>query len=305
MCLLAHSELGIAEPIIGLSRRVVTAAGCWFAFVVFVNADPVRGAPPIQKQEQTAEEHIRKAREAFEKKDYRTAKNEGKRALSLDKEVPEVYLLLGMIDRLEGKWSDAVRYTREALKHKPDYGDAHYILGLLHFQNNDFAHAREEVTLAISQGSRFPNVYLLLAQVNLATHRSREALDEFETALRLTPPNHENAARLQGQIEALKGWIESSDRRLDPSYLRPKLLNSPQPEYSYEAREAKVQGTVRLAVLVSETGRVTSTLVLLGLGFGLDEQAVKAAQKLKFKPGTKDGGPVPFWYLVDVEFNLR
>lgn len=288
------------------TTRALAAAAGVLALSLFSQAVTLGRSAMLDKPlQETAQQHVQKAWEALRKENYRKAKDEAKRALSLDKETPEAYLLLGMIHRREGKWGDALRYIKEALKHKPDYSDAHYILGLLYFQKNDFARAREEANYVISQGSHLPNIYVLLAQADLASRKYPDALSAFEAALRLTPASHEDAAKLQAQIEALKGWIESTARRLDPSYVQPKLLNSPQPEYTDEARAAKIQGTVRLAVLVSETGKVASTLVFLGLGFGLDEQALKAVRKLKFKSATKDGASVPLWVMVEVEFNLR
>jgi TonB family protein len=60
-----------------------------------------------------------------------------------------------------------------------------------------------------------------------------------------------------------------------------------------------------MAVLISEEGKVISTIVLLGLGYGLDEEAAKAAGQLRFKPATRNGQPISFWQMVEVEFNLR
>src|SRR5262249_12119765 len=133
--------------------------------------------------------------------------------------------------------------------------------------------ASEEANFVISQGPLFPNVYILLAQAELGSHQFAEALKAFEAALKLTRPDQKEAAVLQGQFEALKGWIDFSQLKLDPSYVQPKLLNSPQPVYSEQARAAGIQGTIRLAVLVDETGNVQKGLVLLGRGFGLDEKA--------------------------------
>src|SRR2546426_3087715 len=236
-----------------VAHKLLTTAAAALALSLF-SQGATRGPSGMleERVQETAQQHVQKAREALQKENYRAAKDEAKRALSLDKETPEAYLLLGMIHRREGKWGDALRYIKEALKHKPDYSDAHYILGLLYFQRSDFARAREEANLVISQGSRFPNVYVLLAQADLANRKYLEALSALEAALRLTPPGLEDAVKLQAQIEALKGWSESIGLRLDPSYVQPKLLNLPQPEYTEEARAASVQGTVRLAVLVSE-----------------------------------------------------
>lgn len=279
-------------------------ASCWFALLLFAGAPYTSGAVLIQKEKQTAEQHLQNARDALHEKKYGKATDEAKRALSLDKDLAEPYLLLAIASRQRGELTDAMRYVKKALERNPAYSDAHYILGLLLFQQKNFAAAEEEASLSIVQGSTFPNAYVLIAQADLAIGKLEQALDAFEKALRLTPPDQEEAHRLTDQIEALKGWIDSRASRRDPSYIRPRPLNTPQPRYTDEARTAKIQGTVRLAVLVGEDGSVTSTLVFVGIGFGLDQEALRAAQKLKFKPATKDGKPVPFWQLVLVEFNL-
>jgi TonB family protein len=283
----------------------VAIATCWFALLVFAAGPYSRAARLIQKEKQTAEQHLQNAREALHEKKFGKATDEAKRASSIDKDLPEPYLLLAIACRQRGELTDAVRYVKRALEHDPKYADAHYILGLLLFQQKNFVAAQEQASLSIVEGPKFPNAYVLIAQADLAIGKLEEAVDAFEKALQLTRSNKEEAQRLTDQIGALKGWIDSRSSRRDPSYIRPKLLNTPQPRYTDEARTAKIEGIVRLAVRVSEEGSVTSTLVFVGIGFGLDQEAIRAAQALKFKPATKDGKPVPFWQLVVVEFNLR
>jgi TonB family protein len=77
-----------------------------------------------------------------------------------------------------------------------------------------------------------------------------------------------------------------------------------EPEYSEEARKAKFQGTVVLAIVVDETGKVTNVRVLRPLGMGLDEKAIEAVTKWRFRPGYKDGKPVPVMANVEVNFRL-
>lgn len=60
-----------------------------------------------------------------------------------------------------------------------------------------------------------------------------------------------------------------------------------------------------MAVLVDEQGRVASVLIFSRLGYGLDDEAVKAAQTLRFSPATREGKSVSFWSPLVVEFNLR
>jgi TonB family protein len=62
-----------------------------------------------------------------------------------------------------------------------------------------------------------------------------------------------------------------------------------EPEYSEEARKAKFQGTVMLAIVVDEGGKTSNVRVLRPLGMGLDDKSVEAVMKWRFRPGYKDG----------------
>lgn len=77
-----------------------------------------------------------------------------------------------------------------------------------------------------------------------------------------------------------------------------------EPEYSEEARKAKFQGTVLLAIVVDETGKTANVRVIRPLGMGLDEKAIEAVMKWRFRPGYKDGKPVPVMANVEVNFRL-
>jgi TonB family protein len=77
-----------------------------------------------------------------------------------------------------------------------------------------------------------------------------------------------------------------------------------EPEYSEEARKAKFQGTVLLAIVVDVEGRTRDIRVLRPLGMGLDEKAIEAVQKWRFRPGYKDGKAVPVMANVEVSFRL-
>jgi len=77
-----------------------------------------------------------------------------------------------------------------------------------------------------------------------------------------------------------------------------------EPEYSEEARKAKYQGTVVLSVIIDSTGKPTNLKVLRPLGLGLDEKAIEAVQKWRFRPGTKEGKPVAVYATIEVNFRL-
>jgi TonB family protein len=84
----------------------------------------------------------------------------------------------------------------------------------------------------------------------------------------------------------------------------PVLLFKREPEYTEEARKAKYQGTVLLYVEVDPSGKATNIRVQHSLGLGLDEKAIEAVRQWKFKPGTKDGSPVPVTANIEVNFRL-
>jgi periplasmic protein TonB len=84
----------------------------------------------------------------------------------------------------------------------------------------------------------------------------------------------------------------------------PALIYRVEPEYSEEARKAKYQGIVVLYVEVDPNGRAQNVRVLQSLGLGLDEKAIEAVRKWRFRPGYKDGRPVTVAATVEVHFRL-
>ena len=84
----------------------------------------------------------------------------------------------------------------------------------------------------------------------------------------------------------------------------PSLLFKMEPEYSEEARSAKLQGTVLLKVVVDTDGLAKDVQVVKSIGMGLDEQAVIAVTQWKFKPGTKDGAAVPVQAQIEINWKL-
>jgi periplasmic protein TonB len=84
----------------------------------------------------------------------------------------------------------------------------------------------------------------------------------------------------------------------------PSVLSKVEPEYSEEARKAKWQGVVELALVVDEHGLPQNMKVTHSLGLGLDEKAMQAVAKWRFKPGMKDGKPVPVIATIQVNFRL-
>lgn len=84
----------------------------------------------------------------------------------------------------------------------------------------------------------------------------------------------------------------------------PVLLSKTEPEYSEEARKARLQGTVLLRIEVDTAGLAQNITVRQSLGLGLDDRAMEAVKKWKFKPGKVNGKPAAVVAYVEVNFRL-
>jgi len=83
-----------------------------------------------------------------------------------------------------------------------------------------------------------------------------------------------------------------------------EILSKPKPKYTEEGRKLKIEGEVRLEVQFTATGEVHVIHILEGLGHGLDEQAVHAAEQIKFKPAQRQGKPVDSSATLHIIFQL-
>jgi len=100
------------------------------------------------------------------------------------------------------------------------------------------------------------------------------------------------------------GGVGGGPFRIGGGVSAPQLVFKVEPEYSEEARKAKFQGTVVLYVVVDEKGNPRDLKVVRPLGLGLDQKAIEAVQKWRFKPGLKDGRPVAVSAQIEVNFHL-
>ena len=87
----------------------------------------------------------------------------------------------------------------------------------------------------------------------------------------------------------------------------PRLVREAKPQYTTDAMRARIQGAVLLECVVNINGEVEQIKVVRSLDqkFGLDEQAIKAAQQWRFLPGSRLGQPVPVLITIELEFALR
>ena len=92
--------------------------------------------------------------------------------------------------------------------------------------------------------------------------------------------------------------------RISGGVSAPIPILKPEPEYTEEAHTAKLEGAVLLQLVVDENGVPQDIRIVRSLGLGLDQKAIEAVQKWRFKPGLKDGKPVPVSANIEVNFHL-
>ncbi len=100
------------------------------------------------------------------------------------------------------------------------------------------------------------------------------------------------------------GGIGGGAFRVGGGVSAPRALDTPDPEYSEEARKAKYQGTCVLWLIVGPDGKPRDIKVARALGMGLDQKAIEAVRNWKFEPAMKDGKPVAVQINVEVNFRL-
>jgi TonB family protein len=83
-----------------------------------------------------------------------------------------------------------------------------------------------------------------------------------------------------------------------------EITFKPRPDYTDEARSLGLEGDVVLEVLFAASGRLRVIQVVRGLGHGLDEAAMRAAEQIRFKPAQRDGKPVDAKTTIRIVFRL-
>jgi protein TonB len=86
---------------------------------------------------------------------------------------------------------------------------------------------------------------------------------------------------------------------------QPELVMKKAPEYPTLAREAGIEGTVVLRLLVGKDGKVRDVIVGQGVSEVLDEAAIAAAREYVFKPAIQNKNPVAVWVAIPFRFSLR
>ena len=107
-----------------------------------------------------------------------------------------------------------------------------------------------------------------------------------------------------GDADASRPAASPKKQDAGPPQVPAEILFKPRPEYTEDARNRKLEGEVLLRVVFTSAGQVRVLDVVRGLGHGLDESAVHAAEQIRFKPAQRDGQPVDSTATVHIIFQL-
>lgn len=121
-----------------------------------------------------------------------------------------------------------------------------------------------------------------------------------------------------GRINATRGTVREGGfgdteaaapvakvKRLEtPKVVPAEILSKPVPVYTDEARKQRIEGEVLIEVVFESSGKIRVLRVVRGLGHGLDEAAVRAAEQIRFKPALRDGQPADSNAVLHIVFQL-
>jgi TonB family protein len=108
-----------------------------------------------------------------------------------------------------------------------------------------------------------------------------------------------------GDAEAVvASAVRPKTETVAPKMVPAEVLLKPTPIYTDEAKKLRIEGEVLLEVVFESSGRLHVVRVLRGLGHGLDEAAIRAAEQIRFKPALRDGQPADSTAVLHIVFQL-
>ena len=98
--------------------------------------------------------------------------------------------------------------------------------------------------------------------------------------------------------------MQDSVLRSGSGVLSPRLISSIDPASNDYAQKANIAGMTLLSTVVGASGEPGQVTIVRPIGFGLDEEAVRAVERARFRPGLRDGQPVPVAVNLEVTFRI-
>ncbi|MGH9948817.1 MAG: TonB family protein [Pyrinomonadaceae bacterium] len=266
--------------------------------------------------------------------DFKKAKKAFENATSYDRTNSNFWSNLAYAKLRLRDLNGAQSAADKAIAFDPKNATAYYIRGLASLWELNFDEAQKNADIALATNPKFADSYILSALIQMgrlgkeiegsgSTDSIREnviflknAVDILNTGLTACG-DCPKKANLQKELEPIDFFFKNYSKEKpkppvpgvipvpEPGVTPYKVLSKPRATYTQAAREANVQGTIRIIAMLGTNGRVDYVFVLKGLGHGLDEQAIAAARAIKFEPKIKDGKPVPVVITLEYGFSIR
>lgn len=216
---------------------------------------------------------------------------------------------------------------KKALDLQPNNATAYLARGSTNLYDMELDAAMRDADKALEISSSYPEPFILKARILLAKlgvewkggldksgldalREIRELLKSGVEKTKISFPNNQLIEQL-ASVEAFCEAIEKNPDYVlkpavanDPAITPLQFLSKPRPGYTDTARQANVQGTVKLLVLFAADGTTRNILVLNSLRNGLSEQAIEAVRKIQFTPMLKDGKPVSVVTRLEYTFSV-
>ncbi|HZH32174.1 MAG TPA: energy transducer TonB [Pyrinomonadaceae bacterium] len=142
---------------------------------------------------------------------------------------------------------------------------------------------------------------------------STEARAQSRRVRRSEPPKDERTGKSEPSEDGAKAETKDETKAGDDkpvtageTTVRAVIRAKPDPLYPRGARRYRVQGEVKLRIILGADGKVREEMdVLEGLPYGVTEEAIRAARRIEFEPARKNGRPVSQYVTVIYHFNLH
>lgn len=268
--------------------------------------------------------------------DLKKARKVLEQAVGLSPQNSAMRTNLGYSYLLSNKINNAQTELNQAIQIEPQNYTAYFFRGTSYYWERKLDEALADADKTIALNANFSSAYTLKSNIlvskfgnwlaNKSTPKEyvnflRQSIEVLEYCLK----NCQNNSEIQQQQEKLEAsqafykyfnrektedtnltlTIDSNTSLTADNTITPlKILSKPAPRYTDRAREANISGTISLHILFAANGKVSHIIVLKGLGYGLDAEAVRAAGQIKFEPMMKDGKLVPVVKMVQYSFTI-
>ncbi len=295
------------------SRQAKPDAETWNALgLAYIKEDALKKAikafeKAVSLNQQNATFHTNLAYAYLQNNKPNKAQEESSKAIGIDPKSALAYYVRGAANFYEGDNDDAMRDADKAIEVNPDYSPA-YVLksdALLYKFGRSVGSGSKPIDEidTLQQAKDALETCLKNCRNNLQIDLQKERLNTLEIFYKYFSKNRDFMLNAETGMPMIP-TAPTLPTLPDPSITSVKLLSKPSPSYTDRARENNITGTITMVVYFAETGRITHTLILKGLGGGLNEAARRAALSITFEPAKKDGKPFAVVKTISYSFSI-